>query len=69
MLDDVVEELLGKLGVELLGRNAPLDHRPLSLNDGIGELPGRLVDPLLLMRIRPSPRRYSDPAALRSTTS
>ena len=51
VLDNVVEELLGEPGVELLHRNATLGQRSLRQNDSVGELLGRLVAPLLLLLV------------------
>src|SRR5919199_1506476 len=38
-----VEEVLGKLGVHLLNRNATIRRSPLGLDESVGELLGRLV--------------------------
>jgi hypothetical protein len=48
VVDDGVEELLGHLGIELLSRFSTTRHRLVGLSEGVSELLGRLVYPLLL---------------------
>jgi hypothetical protein len=50
------KELLGQLGVELLGRDAAIGHRLVGLFDSVGELLGRFVYPLLLLLVHVGPR-------------
>ena len=51
VLHHPVKEVLGKLSVLLLGRGATLGDRFVGLHEGVGELRGGLVYPLLALLV------------------
>src|SRR5215211_5041074 len=58
VVDGLVEEDLGDLGVALLGGDAAFGDRLVGLNEGVGKLLGGLIYPLLALLIDHS-ARYS----------
>src|SRR5919112_1279729 len=51
VVDGLVEEDLGNLGVALLGGDAAVGNRFVGLHEGVGELLGGLVYPLLALLV------------------